>query len=439
MDVLTAGNPRAHAVRVYYEGDSTIYEGMPVCYNYLTTENWFGGSVSDAGVVSATNTTAEGSQNESKYIRVVNPAVVSTSSTGTATAGVIADANLATTNLPGVGTYVSVSGTDMTDGVYKVTAVSTGVSITVATGGADVTGTSVSVSVDNLLQFAGVVKKGGWVGKTGPRVLDIYVPNGAIVPVRCDVDTTVGATALAITGASQELGQPIEGTSRVVAIAAETETDLDSTTDITLATLDPSRFIYQGSGSAALSVGAGTGDYVANSINVTSAQTTGRTTALHIKCTQTAGGGSDHYGMAFHAEGIISGTPVVHVAAASSRLTITGGTPVGWYYTGFKAYVKQTGGTISGAGIISVLNLGIQVTDTISANNFCWIYLEDNSTEKVDNFIRSTNMVALGAVTMTGDRTGNLGTTEGDYAIKVYLASQPGTQQWYIPLIPALT
>ncbi|KKK79843.1 hypothetical protein LCGC14_2829430, partial [marine sediment metagenome] len=103
-DNLTAGNPRAHAVRVYYFGTSTIYEGMPVCYDNSTT-NWFGGSVSN-GEVTASTTTAEGSQNEGKYIRVENP------------------------------------------------------------------------NADNVSMFAGVVKKGGWVGKIGPRVLDIYIPNG---------------------------------------------------------------------------------------------------------------------------------------------------------------------------------------------------------------------------------------------------------------------
>ncbi len=130
---LTAGNPRAHRVRVYFEnsGSATIYEGMPLCYNYDTTDNWFGGSVS-LGVVSATGTTAEGSQNEGKYIRVELPAD------------------------------------------------------------------------NNLMSFAGVVASGGWVGKADARVLDIYVPNGAIVPVRCDVDTTVGTTILAITVSSQE-------------------------------------------------------------------------------------------------------------------------------------------------------------------------------------------------------------------------------------------
>ena len=47
MDNLTAGNPVAHRVRVYYEGSNTIYEGMLLHYNHDTTTNCFVGSVSE--------------------------------------------------------------------------------------------------------------------------------------------------------------------------------------------------------------------------------------------------------------------------------------------------------------------------------------------------------------------------------------------------------
>jgi hypothetical protein len=54
---LTAGNPRAHRIRVYYEGSNTITEGMSLCYNHDTTTNWFGGSQT-AGTITASTTTA---------------------------------------------------------------------------------------------------------------------------------------------------------------------------------------------------------------------------------------------------------------------------------------------------------------------------------------------------------------------------------------------
>ncbi len=116
--------------RVYYEGTSTIYEGMPVCYNYDTTTNVLGYSKSEGGEDARTQTTktttAEGYQNEGKFIRVENPATA------------------------------------------------------------------------NLNWFAGVVAAGGYVGKVGPKWVDIYEPNGAIVPVRTNASCTVGATVLGI-------------------------------------------------------------------------------------------------------------------------------------------------------------------------------------------------------------------------------------------------
>lgn len=156
MNNLTAGNPVAHSIRLYYEGDSTIYEGMPLCYNYDTTTNWFGGTVTD-GAVTATNTTAEGAQNEGKYIRVED------------------------------------------------------------------------VGNDGIMSLAGVVKRGGWCGKTGPRVVDVYVPNGAIVPVRSGIATTRMCTVFGIQSGSDAFETAIYGTrSANCAIAMET---VDRATD----------------------------------------------------------------------------------------------------------------------------------------------------------------------------------------------------------------
>jgi len=44
----------------------------------------------------------------------------------------------------------------------------------------------------NFFAFAGVVAPGSWCGKAGPMWLEIYVPNGAIVPVYTDKSITAG-------------------------------------------------------------------------------------------------------------------------------------------------------------------------------------------------------------------------------------------------------
>lgn len=135
MDNLTAGNPLAHRVRVYYEGSNTIYQGMLLNYNHDTTTNWSGGSVS-VGVVTVSSTTAEGSQNEGKYIRVEEP------------------------------------------------------------------------SVANKRFPAGVVAPGGWCGRTGPGVVDVYVPNGAIVPVRTDKSVSINDRAYSEAGQNTVINTP---------------------------------------------------------------------------------------------------------------------------------------------------------------------------------------------------------------------------------------
>ena len=118
MSITWALDEQAVVKTVYYEGTSTVREGMPVAYNHDTTTNWTGASVS-SGAATETATTAEGYQNEGKFIRVED------------------------------------------------------------------------VSAANAFAFAGVVRAGSYCGKTGPALLEILVPNGAIVPVWTDKSVTL--------------------------------------------------------------------------------------------------------------------------------------------------------------------------------------------------------------------------------------------------------
>ena len=226
-------DPKARRISVYFEGETTIYEGMPVCYNYDTTDNWLGVAsidfTSTASTITESGTTAEGSQNEGKFIRVERP----------------------------------VNG--------------------------------------NLLHFAGVVAGADHEGETGPKAIDIYVPNGAIVPVRCDVDTTSGTTILSIAEGEEELGLHTgNSTTRAVGIAMETETALDGTAGITLCKLDPNLFMNTNlDGTALIMAAAGTSNYGAlHTSNITSAQTGGYCTNMLLQTTITgdmtdaAGGGA---------------------------------------------------------------------------------------------------------------------------------------------------
>lgn len=265
MDNLTAGNPTAHRVRVYYEGGSTIAEGMPLCYDFDTTDNWFGGSVADTGEVTATGTTAEGSHNEGKYIRVVDPALA------------------------------------------------------------------------NLDWFAGVVAKGGWNGRTGPRVLDIYVPNGAIVPVKTVLAATVvGRTILSINSGTLTFGNPTTdvpdfattssadtaGTidARPVAVAMETI----SAAGLVLAKLCPDLFVHQGGQvDYEMQVAAGTVNCSVNRRQVDFKNTAGHCQLLHYRANLTGAGGDGNLGV-YRFETFIQGIPASgkHVFGVKAHLEL---------------------------------------------------------------------------------------------------------------------
>lgn len=174
-------NANARRKRVYYEGDSTIREGMPLCYNYDATANVLGLNKA-TGLKGAT--TAEGNMNEGKFLLVEDP------------------------------------------------------------------------DSENLQFFAGVVAGASYAGLTGPRWLDIYVPNGAIVPVRAGVSCYVGVTVLAIQDNSLSLETPVYGTaSATVAIAEET---IDRSTDgLVLAKLVPVNTFSNGTYDIPLRTGDG--------------------------------------------------------------------------------------------------------------------------------------------------------------------------------------
>lgn len=294
-------NIEAQRKRVrWYNRESSaevIREGQPVCYMFDTTNNVLGydkGAGGDGEEQTTPDTTAEGNQNEGKFMIVEKP------------------------------------------------------------------------YTDNLLWFAGVVASGGWVGKsvaaTSYEWIEIFTPNGAIVPVRASVPCTVGRTILALETDSLELTQPLSANQgRPVAIAEETRllsditsvaitafsdysgtvagtvratcthtlasgsygikitgtddydgvhtmtyidasyfyftgtftaTDtgtMEKNVDIVLARLCPSEFIYQdNTGDALIVATLGTSDTVVNKIRLTTAQTEGDCDAFSISLTATA-------------------------------------------------------------------------------------------------------------------------------------------------------
>ena len=442
MDNLTAGNPVAHRVRVYYTGDDALKEGEPLCYSFKTTKNWWGGSVSDEGVVTASITAAEGTQNANKYMSVESPLRLSLSNDTPASGSKTITGTTTDFDTLHVGMFVSISGTDVTNGNYEITAISrsteSGVTNSTITLGNmdDATSTTadVATAIDNISAFAGVVARGGWVGKTGPRVVDIYVPNGAVVPVRAGLDCVTGRTVLAVHTNEQELTTPHRRYALPVAVAWETVTHSDGTPGLVLAKLAPNMFIRQigDLGSLLIDNEDTTSDVILNEINVVTNQTGGQFSALAIKAESAAGAGTvNQRGLALRVTGIVSATPAGQVHGTNLDLEITGGTitePVSACL--IKLY--ESGATVSSSNIFSVLTLQNQVTEAPAANTHCWMYLEENGSQDVDHFIIAKNKGELGDTPYTGSYT----LSSADRGIKVRFTASNET--FYIPLTAAL-
>jgi hypothetical protein len=296
--------PSVRKQRLYYEGTNTIYEGMPVCYNYDTTTNVLGlnkaypsmeRNIQILGGIDP-DVTAEGYQNEGKFLRVEDP------------------------------------------------------------------------STTNLEWFAGVICAGGYVGKTGPKWVDVYEPNGAIVPVRCAVSSTVGSTILAVTPSASYFGQPVNSLrSRPVAVAEETVSGTTGTPLLCLAKVNPNMFMWQNINGAGLNVGTGVSTEVqlcTNFLAAKSAQTDGDLTVLKVIGEIAGAGGSAGYGVTqlkLYVNSASQGTPPTMYAGGACNTILqfaTGATATGYFYAG-RFLVENddsTPATVAGATICSIMS-----------------------------------------------------------------------------------
>jgi len=364
---FTAGNPRAHRIRVYYEGSQTIQEGMPLCYNSDTTTNWFGGSQT-AGTITATTTTAEGSQNEGKWIRVEDPA---------------------STNLP---------------------------------------------------FFAGVVAAGSKkIGTTGPSIVDIFVPNGAIVPVRSSLSSTVNVTIFAIRPAVYTLTNPVYGGSttslRSVGLAMET-VDRSSTNGLCLCKLDPNMFMIQGYGVSANyldpGVGVTTGTVRPNNISLRTSQTGGAMQAWRIR-SEANGAGSAVGGVQF--DTILSNTSQSGTSeVASFQFTWKSGATASAFanYVAEFKYENQDGtpADLQSGTLHANLRLVSNISSTTppAANTVYWMTCNAEGADKPDGLLFVDGLTDVGGYVSTGDAPA---LATGDVMIPVRLA---GTTYYLVAL-----
>lgn len=349
--VTWATDPKAKTITVYYTESSTIYEGMPVCYEFDATTNWCGVSsidaTSTASSITESSTTTESNANEGKFIRVEDP------------------------------------------------------------------------DADNIHAFAGVVAGAGLAGKTGPCAIDIYIPNGAIVPVRTDQSCTVGRTILSVHTAEQHLTGCYETSGRPVALAWETDTDLASTTGTVLAKLDPNLFIWQKADNDAMLVDdqdSGNTGFL-NQIKVEFANTSGNTCAFSVQAESTAGATSNGYGLALYAQADVTATVADGVNAFGAWINLTGGTPAAHVYAA-EIGIYESGANLASATVVAPLCLRTQLDSTNAPNavHFMMNFICDGTGDHPDgwfhcNEIQDIAMTAASSVTVDSKIAFKVGAT----------------------------
>jgi len=226
---------------------------------------------------------------------------------------------------------------------------------------------------DNIHAFAGVLCSGSWCGKTiaddGEIWLEIYVPNGAIVPVRTDQNCTCGTTVLAIHTGEQHLTGPYETAGRPVALAWET-LDNSSAAALVLAKLDPNLFIYQKADATNLNVDdQDTGNTLfLNQIKVDFTSATGNCCALSVQSTCSAGAGSSGYGASVYIQGDLTGVASEHWNPFGCWANITAGTQTGVHLTVAEFGIYAAGANLAGVESLSCITLRNQVSSTNPPN-----------------------------------------------------------------------
>ena len=283
---------------------------------------------------------------------------------------------------------------------------------------------------DNLLWFAGVVAPGSWCNKsiaaTSYEWVEIFIPNGAIVPVRTDIECTVGVTILALESDSRELTVPLSATQgRPVAIAVE---DIDRSSDagLTLARLDPSEFLYQDLTGTALGIPNEAGaDCVVNRINVTSAQTAGRLSALEVKGTMTGTGNATGYGLAIYAEAGITGVVSGETAGSSFWLNVTGGTQTHEIYA-VEVGLYEAGANLAACNRISplVVRSQLDATNAPASSHYMMTFICDGTGDHPDAWF-ATNEAA--DIAMAAESSAAV-----SHVIPIHVGPPGGTTTYYI-------
>jgi len=228
----------------------------------------------------------------------------------------------------------------------------------------------------NLHAFAGICKSLGPKAGADGDMIEIWKPNGAVLPVWTDQSVTLDQTVLGISNGEADLSVP----GQPVAIAKETiDRSADADNGLVWAKVDPNMFIWLHPNTT---VDFGTGATDVHRSIVTSAATTGfahfdvQTTFTGVIASGNFKGGLFYVNIS----GIPTAAGATYISAVHGQLNISGTlNGAGLIVSGMMAQVHGSG-TITSANIVTGMFIDLNLTGTITTANVSVLYLSENCT-----------------------------------------------------------
>lgn len=273
-------------------------------------------------------------------------------------------------------------------------------------------------SDDNLLAFAGVVKKGGYCGKTGPKLVEIYIPNGQIVPVRSSIYNYEGETILAVQSGDYEFQAPNYGTRSLACAVAMEDVDRGTTEGLVLAQLfHPLSFNWQSVGFTGTTAGSSQRFEVGNGITtgtiipirhmINNRQTGGSFNLIRARVESLGGGENYNLGGILRAELDINAPATTGQVIGAYLMFSDGATTA--FTEGQVMELKaedDTGAVVTGADI-AVLKLATYF-NVSAPNTLCMLRCRADGSNTPDYFMVADSEAAVAYTACTDTPTQSL-------------------------------
>lgn len=276
----------------------------------------------------------------------------------------------------------------------------------------------------NLEAFAGIVADLGSRAGADGDFINIFIPNGAIVPVYTDIACTLDRTILAIRTGADNVSYP--GYDRCIGIAKETK-DRSGTAGLVWAKVDPNLFESLGTYANHLQIPDESGaDVIVNRMYVDSAQTAGSFNLVSWEGWLDGAGGFD--------EGMFKMKAYLNAAATDGCTTLSVGFTIEaageFTSSGASQYgngpLRLSIGTVGtpdlsgGPDTLCAVNIAYNVNEGGGAPNMAYAFHFNSGTYKWDGLIHTMNAGDIGDATVsTADVTSQDSASDKNIPVKL--------------------